>query len=322
MPTVDFGRKGGKNKYAVGIKDRNFLGLGIDAEFESFTNDQRSGYKFSSNFPLYLNNNINASIRFTSNDDGTSEAIFLKKAFVSFDTQNAFNIGFNNFKQVDTQYKKGSISNQFEHHKEYSTASWYWLNQDSKSDTLRFGIGYTNEKHHFFDYIDEVNQVRGEESLPTDREFSYPFFSIEYLQKDFRKLTNLKLINHIEDFNLGWHVTAEIGSDIGKTTTSPKLIWSSNVSKGLDIFEDAYWLISASFEGELFDSFESKDRAVFSIRNEYFQKLNDNWAAYFKNVSQFSKNQFKDLPISLGGDLGLRGYHCNISTEITPHFLP
>ncbi len=42
MPTVDFGRKGGKNKYAIGIKDRNFLGLGIDAELESFTNEQYS----------------------------------------------------------------------------------------------------------------------------------------------------------------------------------------------------------------------------------------------------------------------------------------
>lgn len=39
MFIVDFGCKGGVNKYVIGIKDRNFLGLGIDVEFEFFIND-------------------------------------------------------------------------------------------------------------------------------------------------------------------------------------------------------------------------------------------------------------------------------------------
>jgi len=145
MPSIDFGRKGGKNKYAIGIKDRNFLGLGIDSELESFTNDQRSGYKFKTHFPLFLNNNINAQINLTNSDDGTSESVFIKKGFVSFDTRNAFNIGFDNFMQVDTQYKLGKTYNKFEHIQRYSTASWQWLKNDSKEDTLRFAIGFTNE---------------------------------------------------------------------------------------------------------------------------------------------------------------------------------
>lgn len=303
MPTIDFSRKGGKNNYAIGIKDRNFLGLGIDAEIESFTNDQRSGYKFKTSFPLYLNNNIEASIRLTSNDDGTSEAIFLQKNFVSFDTPNAFNIGFNNFKQLDTQYNNGQVSNQFQHNQRYSTASWQWLDNDTNEDTLRFGIGYTNEQHQFFSLSEQPNSA-----LPKNREFSYPFLSVEYLQKDFRKLTNLNLINHIEDFNLGWHITSDIGSDLGKTNTSPTIIWRSNLSKGANVFKDAYWLLTTSFDGEIYSSAENENRISLSISNEYFQKINENWGAYFKNVSQLSKNQYKDLPIALGGESGLRGY--------------
>ncbi|WP_085949163.1 hypothetical protein [Paraglaciecola chathamensis] len=57
MPTIDFGRKGGVNKYSIGVKDRNLLGLGIDSEIEYFSNNQRSGYKFDASFPLYLNKN-------------------------------------------------------------------------------------------------------------------------------------------------------------------------------------------------------------------------------------------------------------------------
>jgi len=123
MPTIDFSRKGGKNKFAIGITDRNLLGLGINAEIEYFSNDQRTGYKFKSQFPLYLKNNINASIRLTSNDDGSSEAVFLEKKFVSFDTSHAFKIGFNNFNQIDTQYENGVESNQYNHQQDYLTAN-------------------------------------------------------------------------------------------------------------------------------------------------------------------------------------------------------
>ncbi|MAG44526.1 hypothetical protein CL633_01420, partial [bacterium] len=321
MPTVDFGRKGGKNKYAIGIKDRNFLGLGIDAELESFTNDQRSGYKFKTHFPLFLNNNINAQVNLTNSDDGTSESVFIQKDFVSFDTNNAFNIGFDNFRQIDTQYKLGKTYNQFEHNQRYSTASWQWLKNDSNEDTLRFGIGFTNEQHEF-SAINEIQNPDLISVVPSNREFIYPYLSVEYLQKDFRKLSNLNLINHIEDFNLGWNLTTQVGTDIGNTDTSPTLLWQSSLTKGIEIFDDTFWFISATLDGEIYSDSNNANRTVLSVNNEYFHKLNDSWGAYLKNNSQFSENQFQDNPIVLGGETGLRGYplqyrHGDHSTQFT-----
>ena len=318
MPTIDFGRKGGKNKYAIGIKDRNFLGLGIDAELESFTNDQRSGYKFSSHFPLFLSNNIDASIRFTSNDDGKSEAVFINKKFVSFDTQNAFHIGFNNFEQIDTQYKNGDVFSQYGHKQKLSTATWNWLKKDSANDTLRFGVGFTSEEHNFINTSNTPPLVNV--YIPKDREFNYPFFNVEFLQKDYRKLTNLNLINHIEDFNFGWHVSSKLGTGLG--SNSPSIIWQSSVAKGIDIFKNNYWFVTASLEGETYNSSNNESRTLLSISNEYFHKINSKWGGYLKNVSKFSKGQFKDSPVVLGGETGLRGYplqyqHGNNSTLFT-----
>ena len=321
MPTVDFGRKGGKNKYAVGIKDRNFFGLGIDAELESFTNDQRSGYKFKTHFPLFLNHNINAQVNLTNSDDGTSESVFIKKSFVSFDTNNAFNIGFDNFKQIDTQYKLGKTDNKFEHNQRLSTASWQWLKSNSNHDTLRFGIGITDEQHEFV-VINEAFNPDLNSIAPANREFVYPSFSVEYLQKDFRKLTNLNLINQIEDFNLGWNLKTQLGTDIGNTDTSPTLLWRSSLSKGIEIFDDAFWFITATLDGEIYSDYDNANRTVISLNNEYFHKINGNWGAYLKNSSQFSENQFQDTPIVLGGETGLRGYplqyrHGDHSTQFT-----
>ena len=320
LPTVDFGRKGGKNKYAIGIKDRNFLGLGIGVELESFTSDQRSGYKLDTHFPLFLNKNINASVRLTSNDDGGSEQVYITKEFASFDTQSAFQAGFHNYSQNDTLYKGGKIFNQFNHQQKYSTVSWKWLENDSTDDTLRFGIGFTNEQHLFSTISTPLSDTVG--VLPKDREFSYPFFSAEYIQKDFRQFTNLNLINHIEDFNLGWHLTGEVGVDISKRTPSSGLIWRSSISKGFQTYHNAYWFSKVALEGEYFNSSSNSDRAMLSISNEYFHKVNEHWAGYAQNISKFSKNHFQDTPVVLGGETGLRGYplqygHGEHSTQFT-----
>ncbi|WP_339720074.1 hypothetical protein [uncultured Paraglaciecola sp.] len=332
LPTADFARKGGKNRFAIGIRDRNLLGLGIDTEIEYFSNEQRTGYKLKTQFPLYLKNNINANIRLTNNDDGSSEAVFLQKKFVSFDTKNAYKIGFNNFNQIDTAYDNGVVNKQYIHLQNYLTAHWEWLDQNSESAVLRFGIGYTGEKHAFSNSDEfELTPITSSTVLPTNRSFSYPFVSLEYIQKEYRKLTNLNVINQIEDFNLGWSLAAEIGSDFSNKQASPALIWQSHLLRGYAVFDDAYLFFDASFEGEFYTNNENKNRLLLNIKSEYFYKFNDTWASYFKNTNQFSENQFLDSPVVLGGESGVRGFplqyrHGKHSTQFTfearyyPHF--
>lgn len=304
LPTADFGRQGGMNKFAIGLKDRNLLGLGINAEIESYNNDQRSGYAIKTHFPLFFDNNITAAIRLTSNDDGTSQSISIKKPFVSFDTQNAFSFGFDNFKQTDTQYKLGEVFNRYSHEQKASSVSWEWLDSDTNESTLRYGFGFTNEQHEFYD----INVIDGTSKPPLNREFSYPFIRVQFLQKDFKKLKNINLINHIEDFNLGWQFSASIGTDIGKTDTSPELIWRSNVSKGMEVQGESYWLFNASLSGEYYRRFQENNRVVLNLENQYLHRINEHWAAYFKNSNQISNNQFKDDPVVLGGESGVRGF--------------
>lgn len=309
MPTVDFGRKGGINKYAIGIKDRNLLGLGIDAELEYFSNNQRTGYKFDTQFPLFLSQNINGSIRLTSSDDGSSQAIYLKKDFVSFDTEQAYKVGINNFNQIDSQFQNGVTVAEYNHDQSYAIAHWQWLLSDSNSQTLRYGVGYIREKHQFSDLAIPTLSTAG--FLPENRDYQYPFLSIEYLQKDYRKLTNFNLINQIEDFNIGWHVSGLIGRDFANTALSPDAIWQFTFSKGLQTSENGFLFFNGHFEGEQYSTPDVQSRAQLSFSTEYFYKFNHNWGAYFKNANTVSNNPFLDAPIALGDDSGVRGYPLN-----------
>ncbi|XQW86644.1 hypothetical protein ACOYR1_07945 [Thalassotalea piscium] len=316
LPTLDLSRKGGKNKFAFGIKDRNLFGLGIDAEIEYFNSDQRTGYKFDTSIPLFLHQNIHADVTLSNNNDGTAKAFFLRKDLVSFDTQNAYTIGFSHFNQVDTQYENGVISEQFSHQQRYATLHWQWLDNNSVKDTLRFGVGFTSESHTFSP-VDEERFMLPEglstdnlsvQHIPKDREFNYPFVSINYLQKDYIKLTNIHLINHIEDFNFGWNIKASIGTDLSNNGTAPRLIWEAAIAKGFKFSENSFLFVNAEFEGESYSKSNNSNRAVVTLTTEYFHKINPQWSTYFKNTNQFSRNQFLDDPIVLGGDTGIRGF--------------
>jgi hypothetical protein len=317
MPTVDYGRKGGTNKYAIGIKDRNLLGLGIDAEIEYFSNNQRTGYKLDTQFPLFLKQNLTATIRLTSNDDGSSQALFLQKDFVSFDTTHAYKIGLDNFTQIDSQFQNGTTAAQYHHNKSYSMAQWQWLAEDSATQTLRYGIGYVREKHKFTDLIRANLNVPpaipdldfvSASFVPENRNYQYPFLSAEYLQKDYLKLTNFNLINQIEDFNLGWHILALVGKDFSNSAQSPDAIWQTSLSKGLQTSANGYLFFDGQFVGEWQLENGGQDRLQLMFSTEYFHKFNDNWGAYFKNANTLSKKAFLDEPVALGDDSGVRGY--------------
>ena len=79
MPTVSFGRQGGESTRSLGIKERNFLGLGVDVEIETYQNSQRKGYKIQSTIPMFRNKNIDFKLQFSDNDDGTQQSLFLQK---------------------------------------------------------------------------------------------------------------------------------------------------------------------------------------------------------------------------------------------------
>ncbi|MFT5755490.1 MAG: hypothetical protein ACI9LM_000199 [Alteromonadaceae bacterium] len=311
MPTASYGRKGGKNKLALGIKDRNLFGLGIDAEMEYFTNEQHSGYKFDTEIPLFLNNNTQLALTFIDSNDGELYSTFINKYFVGHDTKNAYNIGFLNANNQTKLFQNGETLSTFNHSTRYKNMQWGWLHQDNNKHTLRFYAGLTQQENTFsvlsVNDIESIdNNKNNQYSLPNDRTFTYPWLGFEYQEKNHKKLTNIYLINHTEDFNFGWQFNGHIGIADGNKKHSAWALYKINISKGIQISSQSMLLFSGEITGETYKSNDNRILAKLSL--EAFHTLNEQWRYYFKNTNVFSKNQFKDLPISLGGNTSLRGF--------------
>lgn len=306
MPTISFGRKGGINTYSFGIKERNLLGLGIDTEIESYRNTQRSGYKLLANIPLFQKQNTQVKLRFADNDDGQQRSLFLNKIFAGFHTKKAYLFGFNEESRHDTIFQNGQNQSIYSHEISYKTGNYAWLDFNIDSRLLRYRFGITQDRHLF----SEAPLDEGDETLtdiiPEDRDSLYPWLAFEYIEKDFRKLTNVHLITQIEDFNHGWQLNSRLGVANGNKENSAWLLWNMRIKKGFNIHDSALLLLDLKLDNDIYEHRDS--HLLVKLTAEYFYQLNRRWGYYLSNVNVVSKNPYLDRPVTIGGNTGLRGF--------------
>lgn len=310
MPTISFGRKGGVNTYSVGIKERNLLGLGINTEISAYQNTQRSGYKLIADIPLFQKQNTSVNLRFADNDDGEQHHIFYKKVFAGFHTKTAYDIGFNEESRNDTIFQNGQNQSIFAHEISYKRASYAWLDFNNYNRLLRYRVGFTQDDHLFSSLANDINDESDNSvltsALPENRELLYPWLGIEYIEKDFKKLSNIHLISQIEDFNHGWQISSQFGIGNGKHQNTPWSVWNMRVQKGFNLHDKALLLLDLSLAN---DNYQHRDsRLLIKVSGEYFYQLTPRWGFYLSNVNVSSQNQYLDKPVTIGGNTGLRGF--------------
>ncbi len=293
MPTVSFGRKGGVNTYSFGIKERNLLGLGIDAEIESYRNTQRSGYKLRATIPLFQKQNTSVKLGFADNDDGQQRSLFLHKIFAGFHTKTAYHIGFNEESRNDTIFQNGQDQSVFGHDVSFKEASYAWLNFNDNSRLLRYRVGITQDKNIFSELSTEessnLTKAPLTDAQPEDRDLLYPWFSFEYIEKDFRKLTNVHLITQIEDFNHGWQLNSRLGIGNGNKDDSAWTVWKMRVKKGFNIHNNALLLFELGLENDIYQ--QRNSRFLVKISGEYFYQFNKSWGIYLSKNNVGSTTQ-------------------------------
>lgn len=305
MPTISFGRQGGESTYSFGLKERNLMGLGVDAEIQTYKNSQRKGYKLKSTIPLFRKQNIDLKLRFADNDDGTQQSLFLQKHFASFYTHYAYNIGFNEETRNDTLYQNNNELALFAHEISYKSVEYAWLDFNDSTVLLRYRIGITQDQHKFSS-LDKTDNKITSTFRPQDREFIYPWLGVDYIEKKFRKMTNIHLITQIEDFNHGWQFSSRLGLSDGSKKNNAWALFQVNINKGFEIHDKALLLMDIAFNGDIYE--KNNHRMLFSFNTEYFYNIDTNWGFYLSNTDIVSKNQYLDQPVTIGGGQGLRGF--------------
>ncbi|WP_163934010.1 hypothetical protein [Paraferrimonas sp. SM1919] len=301
LPTINFGRSGGENNYSIGIRDSNFLGYGIYSKFAYKKNYLRTGYSLAIRAPLFTGNNAYASVALSKNSDGSDKYLSLFRPFMSLDSEWGAGVSLHDTTQTDLILAGHDSVNEFRHVIEQGDLWFGWrLSRFSGvSKVRRVKLGFTIDKHYFSEPIIDT--------LPQNRHFQYPWIEIQKRQDGYKKLTNVYLINRIEDINFNLDYRARLGVDTSNTAASGKgAIWELGFQKATQIFDDLIWKTSFNNNGERRPNGEY--RIASRLYNEVFYRLNESVSVYGKLDGVASQNQYLDTPITLGGDNGLRGY--------------
>ncbi|MBC3767209.1 ShlB/FhaC/HecB family hemolysin secretion/activation protein [Neptunicella marina] len=298
MPEISFGRKGGKNQFSMGLKDRNVLGLGIDMDVSYYDDIQSSGYKFVSRFPLFLGYNATGSIELQDNDDGQVIKYAIDRPFISFETDWAAHMLSQHEKSIYNLYQNVDDEILFARHYEQTSAQYGWLGYRYEHAALRYWVGYFHQQQLFDPLPDQP--------LPADRQLSYPWFGVDYVEDGYQELQDIHLIGNIEDINLGWSWKSRFGYSPPNSYSDGTWIFKQSISKGVQLADKILMLASTDWNMEF--SQRNSLRYHGSLETELFYRYADKWAWYNRIFTELSHRAYIDEPVTIGGDTRLRGY--------------
>ena len=279
LPTLGFGRSGGSNKYSFGFKEENLLGLGVRTSLKYQSNYLRTGYEFRNEIPLSLFeiNGLEHSyawLEWVDNDDGSRQAFQLEHPFYKDDTELMWRLGWMRDDRLEQIFHNNALENQFRTEQKQTELSYGRLLSFSDQTSWRLLLGYTEDSHRFME--DPLHQSA---ALPQNRLYQYPWVGFEYMEHQYKTLSDVFLINHTEDIHLGWRHQVRLGVQTSDLAPEKQLGYHFEwqASKG---FGDQNHLTLLSSRLSLQTGADSGDQSELRLEMEDVYRLTPRWAIY------------------------------------------
>jgi outer membrane protein assembly factor BamA len=297
-------RTGGETEWGIGLSDSNLLGTGktlaMGYSSEIDRDETLLGYADGNVFGSRVR--LNAVLAHLS--DGDRQELAVERPFYALDTRWALGGSIRDERRIDTIYDLGEEIDEFTH--EVDSLSLYggWSRGLVGAHTQRWLLGITSEQHDFAGTEDVPQPLL----VPPERELVYPWLGWQWLEDDFREMTELNDMGRTEDIALGLNVTARVGfAERRFGSDRDATLFSFSAAKGWEPGGPGRLLLietSASTRRE--DTGSHDTRIAFSGR--YYRR---NLERHLFSVS-LSALATDDLDpenqVLLGGDNGLRGY--------------
>lgn len=305
IPTISFGRKGGKNKLSLGVKEDNFLGHGIRTRLKYNNDEQRSGYQFTvkSATPALMPYST-LLLDYLDNDDGELLNIEFDRPFYHARTDSMYFASYLSDDKVVDIYQNGLTRTTFanQSHRYELATGWQFDSDVLRSQRIKLGVV---EEESLF--LPNPLSPDNTDLLPQDRNYQYLWLGFESLQRDFRVMSDIYLIEQTEDINLGWHYQARLGLDFASQPNRSGLGYHLDLDlrKGWQL-DDSLVLFAAKASGAFNQSHD--DHVLFAAQGEYFKRYNQQLTLYARLSAASAHNPFLDTPLTVGDDTGVRGY--------------
>jgi hypothetical protein len=303
QPGATFSRSGGTNTAGVDISDANFLGFGKYLEVGRGENIDRS-----STFLQWADPNVWGShwidgLLYSRNSDGTVWGVGGGLPFYSLEARSDAGIDVGDNHGVFTRYRLGQAYDAYDN--DQRSGDVYLGKALVVTDlwTERLLLGWRVDRSHFGNAPNQTPLA----PLPLDRDLSYPFARMQWVENRYDTIRNLDLIARTEDLHFGLDAsvgvglaTPEFGSDRHSVLADTEINYGWHAGETQDFFL-ASRLASRYEDGALHDAIATWSASYYLATTDYSRML-------LRFTGDAGHDLDGDHTLQLGGDTGLRGY--------------
>lgn len=297
-------RTGGETEWGIGLSDSNLFGTGKTLELGYSSEIDRDEISLGYADGNVFGSRVRLSAALANLSDGDRRQLVVERPFFALDTRWSLGGSIRDEQRVDTMYDLGEEIDEFSHDIDSMSLYGGWSRGLVDRHAQRWLFGITSEEHRFRSTPDVPQPTL----LPPDRKLVYPWVGWQWIEDDFREMTELNDMGRTEDIALGLNLTARVGfAERRFGSDRDATLLSLSAAKGWEPGGPGRLLLieaGASMRRE--DSGNRDTRVSFAGR--YYRR---NLERHLFSVS-LSALATDDLDpenqVLLGGDNGLRGY--------------
>ena len=303
-PDVKLSRSGGENEWGLGVSDSNLFGTGKSLT-ASYTSDiDRDETYFGYADGNVFDSRVRLNAVFANASDGHRRELAAERPFFALDTRWSLGGSVRDQERVDTMYDLGEEIDEFRHDLRSFTLQGGWSRGLIDAQTQRWLFGITAEEDLFRPTAETPQPLL----LPLDRKLVYPWIGWQFLEDDFRQMSELNDMGRTEDISLGLNLYASLGFasrryDSDRDATLLKV----SAQKGWEPGGPGRLLL-LSAGGSTRDEDAGLRNSQIYFTGRYFRRNLDKHLFSVSLNALATNNLDAEHQVLLGGDNGLRGY--------------
>lgn len=301
-PGISLGRAGGENSARVKLEDSNFLGRGKHAQIASWSDVDRSAWRFAYNDPNVLGSRWQMAGAYASMSDGEETALAVRRPFYSLATPWSAGVAASEVTSAVSRYSLGQVVGRVDMQERVLGLDGGISEGLVNGWAKRYLGGVRSESRKFSPHPDETLTA-----LPEDRDLVYPWVGMELVEDDYVRTRNLDQIGRTEDLYLGRRARFEVGlasSAFGSTRDAVTLGGALQMSA--DLGHERYWINCLDTSGRIEDGDLVDGR--FTVNSRYYLRHSMRRVSFASVTAALTSDLDPEEQLLLGGDNGLRGY--------------
>lgn len=306
--SINFSREGGSNELSAEIEEGNLLGYGKKLKLKTGSSVDRDETLIKYSDSQFFGTRSKMSALYSDNSDGVTESFEIERPFFSLHTKWSIGLSLFNSQRTDSLYEFGEITSQFDHSEEDISVFFGLSEGYLNNHVYRWRFGFDKERDNF-----SPNQNYSGSPIPEDRDFRYPWVSLEIYEDRVIKTYHVKQIRRTEDLNLGTEINLMFGwSTQHFDAENDGVVYSVDASMAFRSSANNLLLFRPYWNGRYADRTSENNRLGFESR--FYTPVLGDHVFYMSLRADYVKDGYLDDQLLLGGDNGLRGYPLRFQT--------